>query len=97
MRNMPDYKIERGSREWYLYHHFDNEKPIIPLIVLSCFFLICNGGTLMLLITWGFYFAWASANNQKLDNDPEILKQRESCKLAHEIFQKITGNINKGE
>jgi hypothetical protein len=88
MRNMPDYKIERGSREWYLYHHYKNEEPVIPLIALSCFFLICKGGMLMILLVWGFYFNWASDNNKELDNDPEVLKSREAYKRARARYSK---------
>jgi hypothetical protein len=93
MRKMPDYEIKRGSHEWYLYHHYKNEEPVIPLIALSCFFLICRGGTLMLLITWGLYFSWASSNNKDLDNDPEILKKREACKSVHEYLKNNKINI----
>jgi hypothetical protein len=93
MRNMPDYEIKRGSYEWYLYHHIKNEEPIIPLIVLSCFFLICNGGFIMLLLAWGFYFNWASNNNKELDNDPEILKKREKCKSMHEYLKNNKINL----
>ena len=87
MRKMPDYKIEYGSPEWYLYHHYKNEEPIIPLIVLSCFFLICSGGFLWLLITWGWYFSWASKNNRELDNDPDVLYHRESWKKLNEKYK----------
>jgi hypothetical protein len=79
MRKMPDYKIEYGSYEWWLYHHPDNEKPVPLFILLSCFFFICKGGGVYLLIMWGWYFSWASANNRKLDNDPKVQKRRENC------------------
>lgn len=71
-----DYKIEYGSSEWYLYHDYDNEKPIIPLILLSCFLFICKGGIIWLGLIWGKYFIWAHENNEKLNKDPEILEKR---------------------
>lgn len=76
--------MKRGDREWYLYHHIDNEKPIIPLILLSCFLFICHNGIVWISITWICYFTWASKNNRKLDNDPEIQQARRICKESKE-------------
>lgn len=68
--------MKRGSSEWYLYHHIKNEEPIIPLIVLSCFLAICHGGIFIIILIWAYYFSWAKANNEKLNNDPYIQQQR---------------------
>ncbi|MBQ8518515.1 MAG: hypothetical protein IJ455_02770 [Agathobacter sp.] len=78
----PDHEIKYGDDESYLYHHIDNEKPIIPLIALSCFLFICNNGLAMILIVWVIYFVWADNNNKKLDRDPNVLKRREYIKQA---------------
>ena len=69
--------IKYGTREWYLYHHIKNEDPIIPLVVLSCFLVICKGGIPTIIVIWIIYFKWASNNNRMLDNDPEILRSRQ--------------------
>ena len=76
MKNNNDYKIEYGTEEWYLYHAWENEKPIIPLILATCFLVICNGGGLVITIMWIYYFLWSSGNNRKLDNDPEVQEKR---------------------
>ena len=78
-------RIKRGDYGWYYYHAIENETPIIPLIVLSCFFLICRGGGLLILIAWGWYFIWAHNNNKRLDNNPEIIESR---KFLRELDQK---------
>lgn len=88
MRKMPNYEIEYGSEEWYLYHHFKNEKPVFPLILLSIFLLICRGGQLWIIIIWIYYFSWASKNNRELDNDLEVLKDREGWRRIHERLNK---------
>lgn len=86
MNNINDYKIEYGSKEWYLYHAWENEKPVIPLILLSCFLLICRGGELIIFLVWWKYFSWAHNNNKKLNCDPEILRQREAMKKYRNKF-----------
>jgi len=92
MRKMPDYKIEYGSREWRLYHDPDNEKPVIPLILLSCFLFICKGGILLIILVWVWYFSWAHKNNKKLDNDPKVLESRRTLIKYHDYFNNNNNN-----
>lgn len=68
--------IKYGTHEWYLYHHIRNEDPIIPLILLSCFLVICYQGIPTIIFIWTIYFLWAKKNNNELNHDPEVLKSR---------------------
>ena len=77
--------MKRGSYEWYLYHDKQNEEPVIPLLLLSAFLLICKGGILTIIFIWTIYFCWASKNNERLNHDPEILRERESFKKIRNI------------
>ena len=77
---MNDNKIKYGTREWYLYHHVKNEEPVIPLILISCFLFICKGGIFNVIVVWIWYATWAHKNNDMLNNDPEVLRERESYK-----------------
>lgn len=77
--NNNNNEMKYGSHEWYLYHNRKNEDPIIPLIVLSCFLLICKEGIPTIILIWTVYFIWASKNNRELDRDPEILYRRQCC------------------
>ena len=70
--------IKYGTFEWYLYHDRSNEDPIIPLVLVSAFLSICNGGFLCIIIIWCFYFSWAHKNNVALDKDPYILGYRKA-------------------
>ena len=74
------------SDEWYLYHYFRNEDPLIPLILWSCFLLICKPGIMIsgLFLTWYFYFSWCKKNNEKLNHDPDVLKARQAYKELRE-------------
>lgn len=85
----PDYEIEYGSREWYLYHHYKNEKPVIPLILLSCFLMICKGGIWCVIVVWIIYFSWCRENNRILDNDPATLERRRLVMEAKERVKHI--------
>ena len=76
--------MKYGDDEWYLYHHIDNEKPIIPLVLLSLFLFICKGGIFLIILIWYIYFAWADNNNEKLNRDPNVLKRRELINKAKE-------------
>lgn len=69
--------MKYGDNEWYLYHHINNEKPIIPLVLLSLFLIFCYGGIFWIILIWYIYFAWANNNNEKLNNDPNVLKRRQ--------------------
>lgn len=81
---MDDNKIKWGTDEWYLYHHIKNEKPIIPLILLTYFLAICNGGIWWIILIWGWYFHWAHKSNEELDNDIYILFKRELMRQSRE-------------
>ena len=68
--------MKYGTNEWYLYHDKKNEEPVIPLIVISFFVFFIKLGILWVIFIWCCYFKWASENNKKLDNDPEIRERR---------------------
>lgn len=74
--------MKYGDEEWYLYHHIDNEKPIIPLVLLSLFLFICKNGIGLIIIIWWIYSIWAENNNKKLNNDPNVLRRRKYIKEA---------------
>ena len=97
MRKMPDYEIKYGTPEWYLYHHYKNEAPVVPLILLSCFLFICKGGLVWIMLVWGIYFSWASKNNIELDNDPEVLRKRQSHIAMYEHLHKSDESLKIGE
>ena len=68
--------MKYGTDEWYLYHNKDNEKPIIPLIVISCMVFFIKLGIFWVAFIWWCYYLWAKSNNKKLDNDPEVIERR---------------------
>ena len=72
----PIRPIEKGSKEWYLYHHPNNPKPLGSVITLSVFLIFIKGGILGVIVLWICYAVWCQNNNTRLDNDPYIQKLR---------------------
>ena len=68
--------MKYGTHEWYLYHAWENEKPIIPLAVISFFVFFIKLGLFYVILIWIMYFLWARENNRKLDSDPKVLEYR---------------------
>ena len=76
-------KMKYVTREWYLYHHIDNENALIPTIVASTLAFFINPGVIWSVVVWMIYFTYCDLNNQKLNNSSEVLKEREWWKQSH--------------
>ena len=80
-----EYKnqIKPGSYDYYLYHNRDNENSILWFIVLTPIFFLFSGGDSMFVSVlyviglWIAYFIMCFVNNEKMNMDPEIIKNRE--------------------
>lgn len=72
-------EVKRNDPDWYLYHHIKNEDALIPVIIASFLSFFCNGGGwLVSICIWIWYFMYCHKNNNKLDNDPYIIKERQA-------------------
>lgn len=76
-------QMKHITGEWYLYHHIDNENALIPAIVISALAFFINPGVVWSFVVWIYYLVYCDINNQKLDNDSIILKEREGWKNLH--------------
>ena len=76
--------MKRITREWYLYHHFKNENALLPVIIFSCLAIFITPGVVWSLVIWIYYILYCVRNNKALDNDPQVLKERETWKKIHE-------------
>lgn len=79
--------MKYGSYEWYLYHDRKNETPVLYLILLSVFLLFCHDGIASMIVIWIIYFVWAKNNNDKLNENPQIIKEREIWQKSREQKQ----------
>lgn len=72
------HNLKHVTGEWYLYHHIKNENAMLPVIVGSFLTLFLKGGgPIMSIGIWVWYSLYCHSNNEILNNDPEILKERE--------------------
>lgn len=76
--------MKQSTGEWYLYHHINNENALLPVIVISFLTLFLHGGILISMFVWVMYILYCVANNNALNNDPVILKDREAWKKIHQ-------------
>ena len=77
-------KLKKITGEWYLYHHIKNENALIPVIVSSVLCLFLNGGGSIVSIgIWVWYFYYCQKNNERLNNDPEVLYERAMWMKIH--------------
>ena len=73
----------KETGEWYLYHHRNNEGIQLPCVVLTFFLMFLPGGVLALVVMPLIYIRMCNANNESLNNDPEVLRMRERWKMEH--------------
>lgn len=72
------HTLKHVTGEWYLWHHIKNEDALIPVIISSFLTLFCKGGgEIVSICIWVWYFYHCAQNNEKLNNDPEIVRERE--------------------
>lgn len=67
-----------------LYHSYKNENALPYVIIGSILLLFCKGGIPCIIALWLWYASYCSKNNEALNNDPEILRDREICKKLDE-------------
>lgn len=71
-------KLASVDKKIYDTYHSKKNKEALPIVLFfSAIVLIFNGAILFELIIWGIYYAYCSANNEKLNNNPTNLKNRE--------------------
>ena len=85
---MINKKHLKNTHEWYLYHHYKNEDTLLYVIVISALAFFVKPGVIWSFVVWFIYLLYCDSNNQKLNNDPDILEEREWWKQRH---------IKKGE
>lgn len=83
--------------EWYLYHAMENENTLIPVIIISFLTLFLYDGIIISLGIWIWYAMYCSKNNNALNNNPRVLKEREAWMKIHrekgeeEKYKRILG------
>lgn len=97
-----DFKFaERGSDDWYLYHSFKNENALLPVIVFSILLLFIHNGIVFSIGLWICYFDYCKRNNDALNKDPKILKEREKAIKAYkkhlEYLKRMESRTNAGD
>ena len=70
-------ELLKQSREWYLWHSIKNENALLPVIVISFFAFFMYNGWLISLCIWIWFAIYCKNNNEKLNNNQEILRERE--------------------
>ena len=84
---VPKYKpIEKGSKEWYLYHSPKNGEGVAGLIPISIFLFFCKKGIIVIIAIWLFQIFKCWYNNNELNKDPRVLKKREEYKEMRRIY-----------
>lgn len=78
----------KASGEWYLYYSIKNENALIPVIIFSFLVFFCQGGWLVSIGIWVWYLVYCTSNNEKLNNDPQVLLERERWLKAYRKFGK---------
>lgn len=68
--------LKHITGEWYLYHHIQNENALIPVAIFSFLTFFCKGGWIVSILAWFGYLVYCEYNNEKLNNDPQILIER---------------------
>jgi len=63
---------------YHLYHAYKNSEALLYFIPLTPIAFLIFGGHLGVIGLWGIYIFYCIYNNEKLNNDPNILKERES-------------------
>ena len=76
--------MKKNTREWYLYHHFNNENALLPVVIISFLTLFLHGGIIISVFVWLMYAFYCVANNSSLNTNPQILQEREAWKKIHE-------------
>lgn len=76
-------KMKHITGEWYLYHSIENENALIPVIVGSFLTLFLKQGIIISVCIWIWYAMYCSKNNQDLNNNPSVLKEREAWMKIH--------------
>lgn len=76
-------ELLKQTREWYLWHNIKNENALLPVIVISCLVIFLHNGILYSACIWLWYANYCSNNNEKLNRDPKILKEREFWIESH--------------
>ena len=77
-------KLKQNTGEWYLYHNIKNENALLGVIISSIITFFFYNGWFISLCIWIGYGIYCNNNNEKLNNDPEILKEREFWIKVHE-------------
>lgn len=84
-----------NKRIYYTYHSKKNKEPLPLVLTLTVFASILNKRIEWWIVIWVSYFLYTVYNNNKLQNDPENLKERELLlKIREEI---LNGNIKDGK
>ena len=74
---MVNKEMLKQTGEWYLWHHYKNENALLYVIVGSFLAFFMHSGWIISLFIWIIYGIYCTKNNQNLNNNPEILRDRE--------------------
>lgn len=73
----------KQTGEWYLYHSYKNPNSIFYTAIGSLVAMFFRDGFWCVLVLWVFCALTCFSNNKALDNNPEILEEREKRMNQH--------------
>lgn len=70
--------LEKIDKQIYDTYHDPKNKDVLPIFIFfGIIVLIFKSAILWELIVWGIYYSYCSSNNEKLNNNPKNLENRE--------------------
>ena len=70
--------LEKLNKQIYDTYHDKRNKEVLPIVlVFSVIAIIFKNPLFWEILIWGFYWVYCSNNNEKLNKDPQNLKNRE--------------------
>lgn len=70
--------LDRLNKQIEETYHDPKNKEMLPIVVFfSLIAIIFKAALLYELIIWGIYYSYCQSNNEKLNKDPNNLRERE--------------------
>lgn len=70
--------LDRLNKQIHDTYHSKKNKEVLPIVIFfSVIAIIFKGALLWEVLIWGSYYLYCVHNNNKLNNDPANLKERE--------------------
>lgn len=67
-----------------LYHSYKNENALPWVIIGTALLFFCNGGIPCIIVLWLWYSSYCKKNNEALNKDPGVLRDREIVRKLEE-------------